>query len=665
MRSWRRRPSIAGAVVVGAAAIALSLGGSAAATPQKVLGSRSSSATATSRIVFAANQLPRWNGEVFRVTSSGRRIDLSRSPAPDEAAALSPDGRFVAFVSGRGGAWAAYVVGTDGSGLHRISSPLLPFVPNEDPQPQVVWAANSLDLAVEVSGQTTSTLYIGARTGILRAVAHDAAIPLAWSPDSRLLAYSSTVGSVVVLSATGMRLWSVGGALIGNPWSADDRLAVAGNSYNSRTVTVYDRAGHRVGRFVGEYPAWSPDGTLLASFSTFALQIRRDGVGAPVLRWPAHPSQLQWVSATKLRFFAANGWVGVDVGHDRVWPLGPLAQNFNSAVSANGRIVAEQQSVNGSKLLLSTVASTATTTIATGPYCPDNEDFSDLAFLPQGQGLIYQTSCISPSADIYSISPDGSDLRQITNTPTDEMEPSISPDGQTIVYAQQQAAGKCEGCPQTLWRVPINGGRPQQLTSHTYNDAAPFDQNPTWSPDGSEIAFQSSGANVQPHLFEIPAAGGAPRSLNVKGAALPEWGTRVIAYADWSVPHLAVRTLNPATGAIHTVATGGNTDVQALAWSGTGRLAYLYIDQHDSHALVAIVGSKAKPLDLSPHLPANSQIAGLAWSPDGTTFAFAATDANGIGEIYTIATDGTDLRQLTTNIGAVYNVGYESTISWR
>lgn len=305
------------------------------------------------------------------------------------------------------------------------------------------------------------------------------------------------------------------------------------------------------------------------------------------------------------------------------------------------------------------------TTIATGPYCPDNEDFSDLAFIPHNQGLIYQTSCISPSADIYSISPDGSDLRQITNTPTDEMEPSISPDGQTIVYAQQQAAGKCEGCPQTLWRVPINGGRPQQLTNHTYSDAAPFDQNPTWSPDGSVIAFQSSGANVQPHLFEIPAAGGAPHSLNVKGAALPEWGKRAIAYADWSVPHLAVRTLNPATGVIQTVARGGNTDVQALAWSGTGRLAYLYYDQSDNRALVAIVGSNAKPLDLGAHLPAHSQVAGLAWSPDGTTFAFAATDANGIGEIYTIATDGSDLRQLTTNIGAVYNVGYESTISWR
>jgi Tol biopolymer transport system component len=77
------------------------------------------------------------------------------------------------------------------------------------------------------------------------------------------------------------------------------------------------------------------------------------------------------------------------------------------------------------------------------------------------------------------------------------------------------------------------------------------------------------------------------------------------------------------------------------------------------------VGSKAKPLELSAHLPAHALVAGLAWSPDGTRFAFAATDVNGNGEIYTIGTNGSGLRQLTKNIGAVDTVGYESTLSWR
>ncbi len=50
---------------------------------------------------------------------------------------------------------------------------------------------------------------------------------------------------------------------------------------------------------------------------------------------------------------------------------------------------------------------------------------------------------------------------------------------------------------------------------------------------------------------------------------------------------------------------------------------------------------------------------GLAWSPDGSRFAFTATDANGIGEVYTIGTDGKGLTQLSRNIGAV------GDLSWR
>src|SRR5665213_883549 len=179
------------------------------------------------------------------------------------------------------------------------------------------------------------------------------------------------------------------------------------------------------------------------------------------------------------------------------------------------------------------------------------------------------------------------------------MEPSLSPDGHNIVYSEQLVAGKCGGCAQMLWRIPTSGGAAEQLTTHSNNDAAPFDDNPTWSPDGSEIVFQNSGAAAPSRLLTMTSAGGPTHDLNAKGAAVPAWGPKLIAYADWSIPHLVVKTLDPSTTVAKTVATGGTTDVQALSWSASGRLAYLYTDQHDGHALVAIVGSNAKALDLS------------------------------------------------------------------
>lgn len=620
---------------------------------------------AGSRIVFAADRLPRWYGEIYRVEPDGSRLDLSDSPAPDVAPAVSPDGRRVAFLSGRGGEWALYVVGTDGRGLRRISRPLSPVLPNQDPEAQIAWAPRGGGLAAEVSGAAT-TLLLGDGSRISRVAgqpATDLAGPytFAWSRDGRFLAYSTGDGSVHVLGATGRRLWSVPGLVGEDAWSADDRLAVSANSF---TIRVYRRDGSAVSGFDGHYPAWSPDGTLLASLTPYELQLRRDGSGRPVLRRPARNVSIQWMSRMRLRLFGRDGWFGLDLVRGRTFALPGPATAYNSIVSPEGEVAGEQHAPTGSALVVLRSATGRATTVALGPVCPDQDDFADLAFVPHSAALVYQSACQTPPADIYSVRPDGSGLRQITNTPTDEMEPSLSPDGRSVVYAQQVAAGRCDGCPQTLWRVSADGGRPQELTSHTFQDPAPFDQDPTWSPDGSQIAFQRSGVTTPVRLLTMPADGGTPRDLHVRGATLPQWGPARIAVANWSVPRLAVETVDPATGAVHVVVNGGRTGAEALAWSSTGRLAYLYDDAR-GRAFVGIAGTSAKPLDLSAHLPPHARVAGLAWSPDGRRFAFAATDTNGLGEIYTIGVDGSGVRRITQNVDALYNVGYEGTLSWR
>lgn len=654
-------------VVATASAISTAASSVPATTPR-------ATATSSSKIVFAADRLPPWNGEIYRVTASGKRLDLSSSPAPDISPSVAPNGRWVAFFSGRGGSWAFYVVGSNGRDLHRVSQPLSALDPTDGVDAAIVWAPDSRHIAAEASVNTKSLLYLGSLTDQLHPFANNVSITswlpqLAWSPDGQLLAYAtepladSTTGLVKVISAAGKHLWSVTGSIAGNAWSADDRLAVAADS---QTANVYGSSGHLLSTFRADAPpTWSPGGSLLASAGSFGVQIRRDGVGTPTFDTAArNAGTLQWVGPTKLRYQGPNGWAGLDVATRSEWKV-DAALPYNSIVSTTGQQLAEeQQGTAPSTLVLSSVGSTSSTVLATGPWTPDNEDFQSLAFLPDQLGLVYQTSAL-PSADIYSINADGSDLHRITDAPTDEIEPSLSPDGQTVVFVQQLVAGDCQGCAQTIWRVPLTGGTPTELTSHHDQDPAPFDNNPTWSPDGTQIAFQNSGVSSPLRLTLMPAAGGPGRVIKAKGVALPSWGPKLLAYGDWSVSHLVVNTLNPATGTIQTVASGGKTEAAALAWSNSDRLAYLYYDQRSNHALVAIVGSKAAPLDLSAHLPSHSRVAGLCWSPDGTKFAFTATDINGVGEIYTIATDGSDLRQLTHNIGALWDVSYESTISWR
>lgn len=75
--------------------------------------------------------------------------------------------------------------------------------------------------------------------------------------------------------------------------------------------------------------------------------------------------------------------------------------------------------------------------------------------------------------------------------------PSISPDGQTIVFSYQG----------DLYRMPATGGQATPLTLH---DA--YDFNPVWSHDGKQIAFASDRyGNFD--VFVMPATGGAATRL--------------------------------------------------------------------------------------------------------------------------------------------------------
>lgn len=89
--------------------------------------------------------------------------------------------------------------------------------------------------------------------------------------------------------------------------------------------------------------------------------------------------------------------------------------------------------------------------------------------------------------------------------------PAISPDGTTIAFAYKG----------DLYSVSVNGGEARQLTTH-----AAFDSHPVWSPDSKKIAFQSNREGSL-DIFVIDAKGGAPTRLTTNsGSETP------IAFAD-------------------------------------------------------------------------------------------------------------------------------------
>jgi len=144
---------------------------------------------------------------------------------------------------------------------------------------------------------------------------------------------------------------------------------------------------------------------------------------------------------------------------------------------------------------------------------------------------------------------------------------------------------------------------------------------------------------------------------------MPTWTANGVIALDWRVRTFRAVLVDPSTGAARVIAQGKAPDPLAFAVSKDGRLAYLYLDAR-GRAFVGVAGSTAKPLDLSALLAPHARVAGLAWSPDGTRFAFAADDADGVGEIWTICVDGRGIRQLTRNVGALDAVAQQGTLSW-
>ena len=89
--------------------------------------------------------------------------------------------------------------------------------------------------------------------------------------------------------------------------------------------------------------------------------------------------------------------------------------------------------------------------------------------------------------------------------------PALSPDGKTLVFSYQG----------DLWSAPSDGGQEaRRLTVHpAYDGTAVF------SPDGKEIAFNSSRYG-RSEVFVMPAEGGAARRLTYYsgGSSLRGWG---------------------------------------------------------------------------------------------------------------------------------------------
>lgn len=110
-----------------------------------------------------------------------------------------------------------------------------------------------------------------------------------------------------------------------------------------------------------------------------------------------------------------------------------------------------------------------------------NDDCKEPNWSPTGEAIVYQRFA-NGRWDIWLMDTDGQNRRQVTSGAGNKTDASFSPDGQWIVYSSEEASLDYAN----IFVVPVSGGDSVRVTNYDGYDGAP-----SWSPDGTEIAFES------------------------------------------------------------------------------------------------------------------------------------------------------------------------------
>jgi WD40 repeat protein len=209
----------------------------------------------------------------------------------------------------------------------------------------------------------------------------------------------------------------------------------------------------------------------------------------------------------------------------------------------------------------------------------------------------YRVSGLNP--EIYIANLDGSDTVRLTTTTSasaDE-EPSLSPNGQTVVFSSDRSGTS------RIWTVNADGSSPAALNTGSATTVP--ESAPRFSPGGDRILFSSAQSNTS-QIWIVPAAGGAATQVTheVNGAFEGSWGPDgdVIFYVD-GTDRTKIHQVVVSTGVVTDYVTNG-TDVgnqdctNALCLvtthaTSSGRDIYAYIGIADS-VPIPVVNSSAE-----------------------------------------------------------------------
>lgn len=222
---------------------------------------------------------------------------------------------------------------------------------------------------------------------------------------------------------------------------------------------------------------------------------------------------------------------------------------------------------------------------------------------PGANGRIVYAQRTAGDYELFTVAADGRDRVQLTDNDHDDLAPAFSPDGRSLVWwtrgNRQPGIYRLD-----LTAAGLPAGAPRRVVGEGID--------PTWSPDGEQIAYAASGGeDFDYDVFRTAADGSGGRSL--------------VADVD-----------------TYDVAPAWSPDGRSIAFSGgqfteNSEPSRVYVAPLDGGPVVAVTAPRAEAF-------------GPDFSPDGTRVTYAALRADGSDyEVFTESADGRGLRARVTN----------------
>jgi len=250
----------------------------------------------------------------------------------------------------------------------------------------------------------------------------------------------------------------------------------------------------------------------------------------------------------------------------------------------------------------------------------------------------------SPNSEVFTIKPDGNDEKVLTDFAGRDGDPSWSPDGTKIAF-ESFRSGSSE-----LWTMNADGTNKNRLTFN----GGPEDRSSSWSPDGSQIVYHTTefvGFSFEVMIINADGNGKTRLTENTAQDSLPSWspdGTK-IAFNSTRDGNPEIYVIN-TDGSDPTRLTSNQVEDAHPQWSPDGSHITFHTRQFGSLDIVSWSPTAPNPRLVTAGTEGTSEYFPV-WSPDATRISYTGNTINPNFDVYTINVDGTGVTRLTSTAG--------------